>query len=598
MKFRFTIGRKILLGFGVLIFLVAIAFSLTLVTIFQSRAINQKIERLYTPSVDALQETRMLIANSKTLINNWINVPGASIDKSRLKLLIDQDYPKQEKKLKDIMNQPDGWSVKDKQKADSIFIECNALWLLHKDVMDQLSDISYYNDPSIKLPIQSMVLDEDGEIVVQTRNILDRLDQLIDSQYSAAQAKRKEMLESFQTLQFVVVLLLIVLPLGGILIAFLTTRSITRPVHYLKGILLSMARGILPAERIRNRNDEIGEMSVALNSLVDSLKLTTEFAREIGSGNFDSYYKPLSEEDTLGHALIKMREDLRENERVLEAKVIERTEEVVRQKEEIELQNQKLEILYKHITDSIRYAKRLQDAILPPPAVVHRLLPESFILFKPKDIVSGDFYWMYEKKNRIYVAAVDCTGHGVPGAFMSIVGNNMLNQIVKEHDDLNAGQMLDELNSLAGKTINQNSEEGAVRDGMDMTLCIFDPVTRKLDMAGANNPLYLYRNGELMEFKADKLPIGFVEGKARHFTNHEIQLEIGDTVYMFSDGYADQFGGPKGKKFMVGQFRTFLTQIHKLPLADQFRTLDSTIEQWRGNLEQVDDILVMGFRVV
>lgn len=595
MNFRFTIGRKILLGFGLLIFLVAIAFSLTLLTIFRSREINDKIARTYTPSIIALQEMKLLVNNSELLITKWVNVPGSSEDKPKLKLLISDDYAAKRDTIKKLYA---GWTPENRKLADSIFIYCDQLWLMHGTVMEDLSTVTNYNDPSFFLPSQSMILDNDGAIRVRTKIIKSKLDELIALQYTEADNKRKEMLESFQTLQFVVVLLLIILPIGGIVIAFLTARTITKPVHYLKGILLSMARGILPAERIMNRNDEIGEMSVALNSLVDSMKLTTEFARETGSGNFDSYYKPLSDEDTLGHALIKMRADLRENERVLEAKVIERTEEVVRQKEEIEIQNQKLEILYKHITDSIRYAKRLQDAILPPPSFVNRLLKESFILFKPKDIVSGDFYWMFEKNNRIYIAIVDCTGHGVPGAFMSIVGNNMLNQIVKEHDNLNAGQMLDEMNNIAGKTINQNSEEGAVRDGMDMTLCIYDPVTRMVDMAGANNPLYLYRNGELKEYKADKLPIGFVEGKARQFTNHSIQLEVGDTIYMFSDGYADQFGGPKGKKFMVGQFRTFLTQIHTLPLAEQYRTLDATIEQWRGNLEQVDDILVMGFRVV
>lgn len=594
MNFRFTIGRKILLGFGALIFLVAIAFTLTLFTIFQSRQINDKIANLYTPSVEALNDMQLLITNSKTMINNWINVPGASEDKPALKLLIEDGYPAVRKHIETLSSQ---WAPEDQKQADSIFYECDALWIMHKDVMSQLNDIESYNDPLTFFDAKSRVLDNDGVILVQTKKILKKLDELKNRQNAAAKAKREEMLESFRTLQFVVVLLLIVLPVGGFVIALLTARTITKPVQYLKGILLSMARGILPAERIRNRNDEVGEMSVALNSLVDSMKLTTEFAREVGSGNFDSYYKPLSEEDTLGHALIKMREDLRENERVLEAKVIERTEEVVRQKEEIEIQNQKLEILYKHITDSIRYAKRLQDAILPAPAFVSRVLPESFILFKPKDIVSGDFYWLYERNNRVYVSAVDCTGHGVPGAFMSIVGNNMLNQIVKEHHGLNAGQLLDEMNHLAGKTINQHSEEGAVRDGMDMTLCIFDPQTRVLDMAGANNPLYLYRKGELIEYKADKLPIGYVEGKSRNFTNHRIQLEPGDTIYMFSDGYADQFGGPKGKKFMVGQFRNFLTQIHQLPMAEQLRTLDATLEHWRGNLEQVDDILVIGFKV-
>ncbi|MBI3511483.1 MAG: SpoIIE family protein phosphatase [Bacteroidetes bacterium] len=594
MKFRFSIGRKILLGFGVLIFLVLIAFLLTLITIFRSREINDKIAKTYTPSIIALQEMKLLITNSELLVTNWINVPGSSEDKPKLKLLITDDYSEKRSNITKLYS---GWTPDNKKNADSIFIYCDQLWLMVRNVMDDLSSVPRYNDPSFFLPNQSMVLDNDGAIRVRIKIIKGKLDGLIKSQYAAADDKRQEMLESFQTLQLVVIVLLIILPLGGLFIALLTARTITKPVHYLKGILHSMARGILPADKIRNRNDEIGEMSVALNSLVDSMKLTTEFANEVGSGNFESYYRPLSEEDALGKALLKMRSDLRENERVLEAKVVERTEEVVRQKEEIEIQNQKLEILYKHITDSIRYAKRLQDAILPPPVVVNRLLPDSFILFKPKDIVSGDFYWMYEKGNRIYVAAVDCTGHGVPGAFMSIVGNNMLNQIVKEHADLNAGQLLDEMNLLAGKTINQSSEEGAVRDGMDMTLCIYEPKKRFIQMAGANNSLYLYRNSALMEYRADKMPIGYLEGNSRKFTNQSIQLEKGDTVYLFSDGYADQFGGPKGKKFMVGQFRNFLTQIHNLPMSDQLYTLDSTIEHWRGNLEQVDDILVIGFRV-
>lgn len=594
MKFRFTIGRKILLGFGALIFLVLLAFSLTLVTIRQSREINDKIANLYTPSVDKLQEMRLMITRSKMYLTNWVNIQTASQDKEKLKHLIDVEYPNMKN---DIQTLSKGWNEKDSALIKYIFSSCDSLWIMHHQVMNDLSTFESYDDPSIVFLAKPRVLDEDGDVTVATRNISDLLDHLKRRQNDAASAKRTEMLESFQTLSFVVMLLLIVLPLGGILIAFLTARTITKPVSFLKGILLSMARGILPQEKIRKRNDEIGEMSVALNSLIDSMKLTTEFAREVGAGNFDSYYKPLSEEDSLGDALLKMREDLRENERVLEAKVIERTEEVVRQKEEIETQNQKLEIVYKHITDSIRYAKRLQDAILPPPSIVDRLLPESFILFKPKDIVSGDFYWMFEKENRIYVAAVDCTGHGVPGAFMSIVGNNMLNQIVKERPNLNAGQMLDELNLLAGKTINQHSEEGAVRDGMDMTLCIFDKSTRIMDMAGANNSLYLFRKTELSEYKADKIPIGYVEGNSRSFTNHRIQMEVGDTIYLFSDGYADQFGGPKGKKFMVGQFRTFLKQIHTLSLAEQLKTLNGTIEQWRGNLEQVDDILVIGFRV-
>lgn len=595
MAFRFTISKKISLGFGVLIFLTLVAFALTLNTISKSRKNNDTVANIYTPSVDALQETRLLVARSRNYITSWIKVELFSQDKDRLSQLIDKDYPVLERKL-DALSV--NWSVNDQQQIDSIFVDCRKLWEVHHQVMTTLQTQDDYNDANVMFFIEPLVLDDDEAVQQLTRRITDRLDRLIDAQYTAASQKRKEIIDSFRVLQFVVLLLLIVLPVGGIVIALLTTRSITRPIQFLKRTLTQMARGVLPQDSIQNRNDEIGEMSMALNSLVHSMKSTTEFAHEVGSGNFNSHYKPLSEEDTLGYALLRMRSDLRENERVLEAKVIERTEEVVRQKEEIEVQNRKLEILYKHVTDSIRYAKRLQDAILPPQAVVSRLLPESFILFKPKDIVSGDFYWMFEKSGKIVVAVVDCTGHGVPGAFMSIVGNNMLNQVMRQKELFNAGQILDQLNKLAGKAINQHVDDSAVRDGMDMTLCIIDPVTRIMEMAGANNSLYLFRKGEFIEHKADKMSIGYIDyGTPRNFNNHIVQLEKGDMLYMFSDGYADQFGGPKGKKFMVGQFRSFLTSIHKLPVDQQQRKLDETIELWRGNLEQVDDVLVMGFRI-
>lgn len=596
MNFRFSIGAKILLGFGVLIILVTVAFFLTLFTIRESREINDTIAKLYTPSVDALQEMRLVITRSKTYMTTWVNVPGPSEDKVKVVNLIKTEYPEVKNRITTLSS---GWNPSDSEMVAYIFAKCDTLWMMDNQVMSDLGTFESYDDPSIVFLTRPRVLDEDGDITMATRTISDLLDNLIQSQYDAASNKRTEMLDSFRQLQIVVVLLLIVLPIGGILIAVLTARTITKPVRNLKNTLLQMARGVLPNAKIPNRNDEVGEMSVALNSLVDGMRLTTEFAREVGSGNFDSYYKPLSDEDSLGHALIKMRADLRQNERVLEAKVIERTEEVVRQKEEIEIQNRKLEILYKHITDSIRYAKRLQDAILPTHATVERLLPESFVLFKPKDIVSGDFFWLFETPKRVFIAVVDCTGHGVPGAFMSIVAHNMLNQIVKEKPEVNAAEFLNELNALAAKTINQNSEETAVRDGMDMTLCILHKDSNMMDIAGANNPLYIFRNDNLQELRADKLPIGYLEDQpSRKFTNNRIQLEKGDTLYMFSDGYADQFGGPKGKKFMVGQFRSFLSQIHKAPMKEQYRTLDLTIEQWRGNLEQVDDILVVGYRIV
>jgi serine phosphatase RsbU (regulator of sigma subunit) len=407
----------------------------------------------------------------------------------------------------------------------------------------------------------------------------------------------EEMQSSFSRLQNVVTILGIALPVGGILIAFFTFISIVRPVQELKRVLLSMSRGVLPTEKIKVRQDEIGEMSTALNELVESMKRTTEFAREVGSGNFESYFKPLSDEDTLGHALLKMRSDLRTNERILEQKVEERTAEVVRQKQEIELQKAKIEVLFNHVTDSIRYAKRLQDAILPPDQVLKKLLPDSFVYYKPKDIVSGDFYWVEKVQNKILFATVDCTGHGVPGAIMSIVAHNQLKQAIAKSDSLQPSKILDALSKGVQDALHQNEEGASTKDGMDMTLCAYESATKTLEVAGAFNPMYLIRDGELQEIKGNKFPVGVFLGENKTFTNHKIALQSGDFIYVFSDGYADQFGGPKGKKFMVNQFRQLLMSIHKRPVEEQKQILDKTIEDWKGPEEQVDDILVMGVRI-
>jgi serine phosphatase RsbU (regulator of sigma subunit) len=603
MKFRFSIGRRIGLGFAVLILLTLIGFGATLLTIKKSSAINREINQMYTPSVGALQDLNVLVVRSKMLIGSWVNTQKDSEDKGKLKSLIQKEYPHIKDRILDLAynkpkepNLPE-WSDSAKAEITTILSLTDKLWDSHREIMSQLNSFDSYEDAMVLLPDKNEVEDADGGINVETRLILSKLDTLIMRQQNTANDKSEEMRRSFKNLQSVVVALGIALPLGGILIALFTVQTIVRPIREIRKIILDMGIGVLPKHKIKNRNDEIGEMSVALNGLIDGLKSTTEFANEVGSGNFDSYYKPLSEEDDLGHALLKMRTDLRENERLLEAKVIERTEEVVRQKEEIEIQSGKLEILYKHVTDSIRYAKRLQDAILPPVQYVKQLMPESFILFKPKDIVSGDFYWMNVKDDKVLVAAVDCTGHGVPGAFMSLVGNNMLNQVVKDNQLVDAGIVLDKLNTLAAATISQKSEDGAVRDGMDLTLCIIDHEKMTIDYAGANNPLYYFRDGQYNEIKSDKFPIGYYSEEKKNFTNNHISVMKGDTFYIFSDGYADQFGGPKGKKFMVNQFRTLLMRIHKMPMDQQKEILNQTIEEWRGGLEQVDDILVIGFRV-
>ncbi len=283
---------------------------------------------------------------------------------------------------------------------------------------------------------------------------------------------------------------------------------------------------------------------------------------------------------------------------------------LAQQKQEIENKNLDLETANHEITaqkniieeknvkiiDSIRYARRIQETILPPQSMINRLLPDSFVLYRPKDIVSGDFYWLTETDdNKVLVSAIDCTGHGVPGAFVSIVGHNSINRVVKEFDITQPAAVLDKLNELVVKSFSKQQEH-EVKDGMDMALCMLDQENMILEYAGANNPLYLVRNGELSITKADKQPIGAYENR-KAFTNHRFELQKGDVIYIFSDGYIDQFGGPRGKKFMSRRFREMLLQIHNLPPMEQKEFLNKTIVEWMDKEEQIDDILVIGIRI-
>lgn len=267
------------------------------------------------------------------------------------------------------------------------------------------------------------------------------------------------------------------------------------------------------------------------------------------------------------------------------AEVLERkNEEITQQKEEI--------------TDSINYAKRIQESILPPRHAVKKLLPDSFILYMPKDIVSGDFYWVEERGTKIHFAAVDCTGHGVPGALMSVVGFNMLNQAVHEAGFSKPSDILQHLDYGVNKLLRQSTEENTVKDGMDLALCSIDKNSGKVEYAGAMNPVYVVRNGAVIQYKADKFPIGInVDGITDTYTNHVVDTQKGDMLYLFSDGYTDQFGGPKGKKFKPQQFRELLCTIAHFPCDIQEIKLREAFENWRGTLEQVDDVCVIGVRI-
>lgn len=293
--------------------------------------------------------------------------------------------------------------------------------------------------------------------------------------------------------------------------------------------------------------------------------------------------------------------------------IAQQKEELQSQRDEIQSQNLILQRVFNNIkiknrelTDSIKYAQRIQQSIFPNENFINEVLPNSFILFQPKDILSGDFYFIKKHKpiikksyteEKLIVSAVDCTGHGVPGALMSIVGKDLLDHSITELGLSKPSEILESLNTGIKNTFSQHNNNYIAKDGMDMALITIDKKTKTLEFAGAKNPIYLIRNNSLTILKGDIYEIGNTEKNKKLYTNHSLQLESNDVIYLFSDGYADQFGGKKGKKFLYKTFQELLLKIHKKPLLEQKNILLKEFTEWKGNQEQIDDVLVIGIKI-
>jgi ligand-binding sensor domain-containing protein/ABC-type amino acid transport substrate-binding protein/serine phosphatase RsbU (regulator of sigma subunit) len=283
----------------------------------------------------------------------------------------------------------------------------------------------------------------------------------------------------------------------------------------------------------------------------------------------------------------------------------QRQEEILAQRDEIEKQRDtarqqrdEISMQKKEITDSILYASRIQNAILPPTDYIAESFKEYFILFRPRDIVSGDYYWMHRKDEYTVFAAVDCTGHGVPGAFMSMLGTAFLNEIVTKKAEVpKANEILNKLRHQVITSLHQKGAENETKDGMDIALFIINSSTNELEYSGAFNSFYLAREGEIIEYKADRMPIGVSFNQDKPFALHKIQLQKNDSIYVFSDGYIDQFGGIEGKKYKTKNFKTLLLSIQDKDMAEQKEILNKSFDEWRGNIEQIDDVLVAGFKI-
>lgn len=536
------------------------------------------------PYVQALDEFNLLVTESKMYTTNWVYLQVEEKDKDKLKNIHQSRYPALKNLLMERVNKLEREGETERLKA--LFREFEDLITAEQLVMIKLSSFEDYEDPTKKFQAEDMM---ESTIIPSADSIRSHLNALIVQNRQFAENKKNAVIASSNSLRLTLLSVSLAILGAVVLGSFFISRSIRKPVLRMKESVGKLSLGELNHEQLAVSKDVIGEMTGSINQLSENFKKTSLFAAEIGEGNFNADFKLLSGKDQLGAALIRMRDSLKAYSEDMEDQVATRTRELLEK-------SAKLELAYSEIRDSIHYAKHIQEAILPAKELIHKTFQQSFIYYKPKDIVSGDFYWFARSGNEVVVAVVDCTGHGVPGALMTVMGSSLLNQIVNIMGVTRPSEILTLLDS---KVIESLSQQGNTQsnDGMDLALFCLNLETRDMLYAGAKRSLYLFRNGELKEFRGDKYPIGSTQyGDLKVFRDQKLKIEDGDLVYLFSDGYQDQFGGVAGKKFMLKRFRDMLRDIHLMKMNDQLLVLERENATWTGNSEQTDDILVLGIR--
>jgi len=600
MNFRFTISRKIGAGFGTLIFTTLVLVFITYKTLSTGRDMNDNINEIYNPSVSSLERLKSDVLRSKTLISMWAGIQSREDTKEKvsLKVLIEEEIPDIKQNIDSLSF---NWADEERMQKEKVYKNLEALFQLYNEVQSTLVDIQSYDLPFARFAMGELV-EEDGKIDQQIQEFITNLDDLIANQRLNITLDSETMIKSFNRLQLYIFLLGGFIFFAGIIITSRTVKSIVSPVRRLREALLILGKGEFPEKTSVNTGDEIGEMSAALEQMVIGLKKTTEFSNHVRDGRYDTEYEPLSDKDTLGLALLEMRKELKKRDKDYRRQVNEKTKDIEDQKNKIAEQNEQRKELLENITASIRYARRLQENILPSPRRIKNLLNDGLVFFKPKDIVSGDFYFVNEYNGKVVFAAVDCTGHGVPGAFMSLVGHNALNNAIRINPSLDPAEILRDLNRLSSQALNSDKDRNTgVSDGMDLALCVLDRAKNTIEYAGAQNPLYLVRNNKLEIFKGDKINIGSMDSIEEEFTRYQISVQKDDMVYIFSDGFPDQFGGDSGRKFMYEPFRNLLVSAANLTTKEQHNLLEETLYSWlnaaRIEHEQIDDILIMGVKI-
>ncbi len=592
MKWRLNIRGKLFLGFGSLMLILGVTLLITQQTLKKSASTNDHLNNVQLPSLIILERYHKNLQDAASLAKQWAFVQQNEDHPERRKLVVlcDSILPKDFLELQNASLQ---WSKEQQDELAKIESDHVQLMEYFGLLRNWLCCFERYQDPFFSLQSEDLFLEKQG-IPATMQSLSEHCNWLSDAFQIQMNEERNNMNAGFHSLHSILVIFLITLIFAGLFIAILTARSIVQPIQKLKEILQSLSLGIYDNKEMIISKDEIGEMNLAAKKLIFNFEKTKNFAQAIGSGRGDVDFEPLSEKDEMGKALLQMKKDLSSYRHEMEQKVAEQTQEILHQKNAADAQRQRIEGLYSDLKSSIAYAKRLQDSILPDTKWIQEICPEHFVLFLPKDVVSGDFYWFQKQAGKKLFAAADCTGHGVPGAFMSLIAHNALNHVTKVYTK--PAQILNQVNRIAAKAFNQDRED-QIRDGMDISLCSLDENTLNLEFSGAQNSLWIIRNGECIELKGDKQSVGKINQDSIPFQSQQFACMKGDLLYLFSDGYADQFGGEFGKKLMRKKFKETILSAAALPIAEQRKFLQNYLDQWRGPLEQVDDILVIGIQV-
>jgi len=608
--FQTKVGfRKLYALFFLLIFASVLgAFFINWQLNSESKSLNH-IQNEVHPYVASLQQLNTLLTESKLLITSWIYLPDNENEKQQLKHIYTHKYPSLKQKL--VENAPYQKNI----QVDSLYLvlrEIDTILQIQQVVMKELlvTTDDYANPQKIFTSNEYLTSD----IYPKINEVQRHLKVIIVESEEHSNLLKENMLYSFGLVNMLAVIIGIVFVLIIGFVGWYVYTHITQPVLLVRNILLDLSVGKINFENLKPSESVIAEMLEAVKKLTDNFKITAQTASEIGKGHFEINFSPLGNEDILGKAILGMKDSLKSYSQDMEQKVADRTILLELQKQEIQKKNE-------DITASITYALRIQKAIIPKETELQKHL-DCFVLFRPKDIVSGDFYWFADKGHTKILAVADCTGHGVSGAFMTMIGNNILNQIVHDQEIYEPNQILNLMPALLEKTLSHS--EGKVKDGMDISIVSIEQilcadtndgkternnisqrnVISKVSYAGAMNPLYYVQNQEFKEIKADKRPIDanfdenfFYQKHELIFNDESLMNEQKTTLYLLSDGFQDQFGGTENRKFMVKKLKNLLFEISEKPMNEQKQLLEKTFDDWKGEQKQTDDVLILGIRV-